>query len=71
MFDTNTNLTTQNRRKRRRRLTDDEYYRRTVNDDGDDYGLAYLPNRYVNPLHTELCNVAGRPVMPARSKNKK
>lgn len=48
-------------------------YPKPVNDDRG--GLAYLPNRYVNPLHTELCDVAGWPaVMPGTAiggKNKK
>lgn len=53
-------------------LTDECVYimGKTVNDDDGD-GLAYLPNRYVNPLHTdtELSDVAGRPVrQPVRSK---
>jgi len=44
-----------------------------VNDDrGGCSGLAYLPNRYVNPLHTELCDVAGWPaVMPGTAIRKK
>lgn len=47
-----------------RHKTDDDRRRRGVE-------LAYLSNRYVNPLHTELCNVAGTPVVrqPDQKKN--
>jgi hypothetical protein len=38
---------------------------KTVNVDD---GLAYLPNRYVNPLHAEPSDVAGRPVRAADRK---